>query len=146
MALVVDPLTLKSLQRLGDASPVQKGELYYTAQSDSRSDESLLLKQAKEHFAAAELLLEQTRNGPALELLNTALLTTAAARGGQNRAPKAEQMIVWLFSEALPQGWLDQGQAALIMRGLSLAQAPELPDALLSSLLEDSREFVLDTG
>jgi superfamily II DNA or RNA helicase len=143
---LVDPLTLKSLQRLGSASPVQEGETYYTAEGDSRASESVLLRQAKEHFAAAELLLEQARNGPALELLNTALLATAAARGGQSRTPTTEQAGVWLFSEALPQGWLDQGQAALIMRGLSLAQAAELPDGLLASLLEDSRGFVLATG
>jgi len=143
---LVDPLTLKSLQRLGSASPVQEGETYYTAESDSRSSESVLLKQAREHFTAAELLLEQTHKGPALELLNTALLATAAARGGQGRAPTPEQAGVWLFSEALPQGWLDQGQAALIMRGLSLAQASELPDALLASLLEDSRGFIHVAG
>jgi hypothetical protein len=143
---LVDPLTLKSLQRLGSASPVQEGETYYTAESDSRSSESVLLKQANEHFTAAELLLEQSRKGPALELLNTALLATAAARGGQSRAPTSEQAGVWLFSEALPQGWLDQDQAALIMRGLSLAQASELPGALMASLMEDSRGFVLTTG
>jgi hypothetical protein len=143
---LVDPLTLKSLQRLGSASPVQEGETYYTAESDDHSSESLLLRQAKEHFAAAELLVEKASNGPALELLNTALLATAAARGGQSRAPTAEQAGVWLFSEALPQGWLDQAQAALIMRGLSLAQASELPDALMASLIEDSRGFVLAMG
>jgi hypothetical protein len=49
---LVDPLTLKSLQRFGGASPVKEGELYYTAESDSRSSESVLLKQAREHFAA----------------------------------------------------------------------------------------------
>ena len=60
--------------------------------------------------------------------------------------PIANQAGVWLFSEALPQGWLDEGQAALIMRGLSLAQASELPDALMASLLEDSRGFVYAAG
>jgi hypothetical protein len=143
---LVDPLTLRSLQRLGGASPVQEGELYYTAQRDGHSAESVLRLQAKEHLAAAELLLAQSRSRPALDLLNTALLVSAAARGGQSRAPTAEQAGVWLFSEALPQGWLDEGQAALIMRGLSLSQASALPDALLASLLEDSRDFVHATG
>jgi hypothetical protein len=106
---------------------VQEGDTYYTAASDSRAPEPAPLRQAKEHFAAAELLVEQTRNGPALELLSKALLATAAARGRQSRAPTVEQAGVWLSSEALPQGWLDQGQAALVMRGLSLAQAFELP-------------------
>jgi hypothetical protein len=85
-------------------------------------------------------------NGSALDLLNNTLLTTATARGGQSRVPKAEQAGVWLFSEDLPQDWLDEAQAALIMRGLSLSQASELSDALMASLLEDSREFVLATG
>jgi hypothetical protein len=143
---LVDPLTLRSLQRLGGASPVQEGELYYTAQSDGGAAESVLLKQAKAHYEAAEVLLEQARHGSALELLNAALLATAAARGGQSRAPTADQAGVWLFSEALPQGWLDQGQAALIMRGLSLAHAAELPDVLMASLLEDSRGFVYAAG
>ena len=73
----------------------------------------------------------------------SALLAAAAARAGLTQAPVPEQAGVWLYSEALPQGWLDEAQAALIMRGLSLVQAPVVPDALLTSLLDDSRVFIL---
>jgi len=58
------------------------------------------------------------------------------------QAPAPEQAGVWLYAEALPQGWLDNGQAALIMRGVSLAQSPNVPDALLQTLLDDSRDFI----
>jgi hypothetical protein len=66
-----------------------------------------LAVQAKENFVAAEPLI--------VGLLNSALLATAATRGRQSRVPTAEQAGVWLFSEALPRGWLEQGQAVLIM-------------------------------
>jgi superfamily II DNA or RNA helicase len=142
---LVDPLTLSGLQRLGSASPVQEGETYYSAQMDTKAKESTLLAFAKERLEAAELLVEQSSSGPALELLISALLASAAARAGLAQAPAPEQAGVWLFGEALPQGWLDEAQAALIMRGLSLVQAPVVPDALLTSLLDDSRGFILAT-
>ena len=140
---LVDPVTLNSLQRLGAASPVHEAETYYDAAEDSDAPhESALLTIAKERLKAAELLLEQGCAGPALELVVTSLLAGAAVRAGLDLAPSPEQAGVWVYGEALPKGWLDDTQAALIMRALSLAQAPAVPDGLLESLLEDSRQYL----
>lgn len=49
---------------------------------------------------------------------------------------------VGIHAEAIPNGWRDQEEAALVMRAVALAQAPELPASLLEQLLDDVRGFV----
>ena len=101
-----------------------------------------LLVKAQEKFRAAELLLEQGMTNVPLELLLEAVLSAAAARGGLERAPRAAEAGVWVYAEAVPNGWLAQEDAALVMRAVALAQARELPMSLLEQLLEDVRGFV----
>ena len=140
---LVDPVTLNGLQRLGAASPVHEAATYYdAAEAAGAPRESALLSIAKERFKAAELLLEQACSGPARELVVTALLAASAARAGLDLAPSPEQAGVWIYGEALPRGWLDDAQAALIMRALSLAQASAVPDGLLENLINDSRQYL----
>ena len=69
-------------------------------------------------------------------------MTAAAARAEVDQPPSPQEAGVWLYGEALPKGWLTQDQAGLIMRGVALAQAPAVPEALLQELLGDVREFV----
>ncbi|MEZ5449764.1 MAG: hypothetical protein R3E89_12590 [Thiolinea sp.] len=49
---------------------------------------------------------------------------------------------MWLYGEALPNGWLDAAQAGLVGRALALTQAPQVPVPMLEALLEDVRQFV----
>ncbi|WGZ92778.1 MAG: hypothetical protein QJT81_13090 [Candidatus Thiothrix putei] len=141
---LLDPRTLRSLQRLGAASPLKDAQPYYDAATTVEAEEPpvprLLLK-AQEKFRAAELLLEQGMTNVPLELLLEAVLNTAAARGNLERAPKAAQAGVWVYAEAVPNGWLAYEEAALVMRSIALAQALELPTSLLEQLLEDVRGF-----
>lgn len=138
---LLDPRTLRSLQRLGAASPLKDARPYYDAATTVEAEEPpvprLLLK-AQEKFRAAELLLEQGMTNVPLELLLEAVLSAAAARGGLERVPRAAEAGVWVYAEAVPNGWLAQEDAALVMRAVALAQALELP----ASLLEDVRGFV----
>jgi superfamily II DNA or RNA helicase len=142
---LLDPRTLRSLQRLGATSPLHDAKPYYDAQEAAEErDEQVprLLVLAREKLQAAEVLLEQGMTNVPLELLLTAVLNTAAARGGLERAPKAMDAGVWVYAEAVPNGWLGQEEAALVMRAVALAQALELPMSLLEQLLEDVRGFV----
>ncbi|MEZ5448935.1 MAG: hypothetical protein R3E89_08010 [Thiolinea sp.] len=107
---------------------------------------SRLLLQAQEKFQAAEVLLEQGMSSVPAELLLAALLHAAAARGGLELAPKAVEAAVWVYTDAVPQGWLSQEEAALVMRAVALAQAPELPASLLETLLEEVRGFLNSAG
>jgi superfamily II DNA or RNA helicase len=142
---LLDPRTLRSLQRLGAASPVKDAKPYYAAEDEVETEAEplsrlLLLAQAK--LQAAEVLLEQGMGGIAAELLLAALLNAAAARGGLEQAPATAEAGVWVYAQALPNGWLDQEQAGTLIRALALAQSPSLPEVLLEQLLEDVRGFV----
>ena len=46
------------------------------------------------------------------------------------------------YGEALPKELLSQEQGAAIMRVVSLAGAPTVPEALIREILEDARDFV----
>ncbi len=54
----------------------------------------------------------------------------------------AQDAGVWLYAAILPGGLLNQDEAALIMRAVSLAQSPSVPETLLTDLLMDVELFV----
>jgi superfamily II DNA or RNA helicase len=143
---LLDPRTLRSLQRLGAASPVKDAKLYYDAAEvvDEAPEPPVprLLLLAQEKLQAAEILLEQGMGNIAAELLLTALLNAAAARGELEQPPSVAEAGVWIYAQALPNGWLDQEEAGTVIRVLALAQAPSLPEVLLGQLLDDVRGFV----
>ncbi len=51
---------------------------------------------------------------------------------------------VWIYGEALPKGILNQDESALIMRGITLAQSPAVPQSLISQLMDDAEPFIND--
>ena len=57
-------------------------------------------------------------------------------------APGAREAGVWLYNEILPQGRLGEAEAALVMRVLAIAQAPDPPVALVQGLWEDVQEWL----
>jgi hypothetical protein len=135
----VDPLTLTGLQRLGDAFPFAGGRVHYAAAQPRSRGPSLLRRQAEERLGAARLLLEQGSRGPAVELLLSAMLAATADLAGETSAPMAQEAAVWLYGQALPKGLLEEGQAAILIRTLALAQAPELPQSILEAMLTDAQ-------
>ncbi len=140
---LVDPLTLTGLQRLGEAFPFAAGKVHFDAAVEPRpAGPSPLRRQAAERLQAAELLLAQGSHGPAAELLLSAMLATAADLAGETRSPSSQEAAVWLHGEILPKGLLNDVQAAALMRALAFAQALELPETLLQTLLEDARGLV----
>jgi len=142
---LVDPISLSSMRRLGLVSEDQKEGLYYdAAESGGVHKVSPLMRFATERIEAAEVLLEQGACGPALELLASAMVAAVAGRGELQIAPAIDQSGVWIYSEALPKGWIDEAQAALVMRSLALLNAVSVPAAQLEELLAEARGLLLD--
>lgn len=143
---LIDLRTLNSLQRLGEASPVKASETYYEAGDDLQQaaveEEAKLLKLAREKIDAAEILQEQGCNSIAADLLISALLHAATHLAAQDQPPAAQEAGIWVYAEALPNGWLDQEQANMVTRSVAMTQAPSIPEPVMQNLMQDIREFV----
>lgn len=140
---LIDPLAMKGLQRLGAASPLSSARSYYDAAEEAPANGvSRLQRLASEKLKAARVLLSQDMAGSALELALAGILSAAADRAGKDSAVTPQDAGVWIFSEAIPAGILDQREAGLIMRGISLAQGLTVPDNLVGDLIDDAVRFV----
>ncbi len=139
---VIDIISLNSLNRLGDASPLAGARTCFTPQQEVEPGPSRLAALAAEKLAAANLLFEQNMTGPALELLLSALLARAADLADLADPPTATEAGVWVFAEAVPRGIITSEEAGLIMQVMGLAQAETVPDDLINGLLEDVVDFV----
>jgi len=142
---LIDRRTLASLNRLGAASPLADAEPVYEASATIPADvvEHPLSRRAKEGLAGARVLLQQGCPGPAVDLLQGALLAAAARRAGRAAPVSAQQAGIWLYSEALPAGQLNESDAAVLMRAIALGQAAEgAPEALLNALAEDASQAI----
>ncbi len=140
---LIDPRTLNGLQRLGPASPIGETKTYYETTAEDRGEQvPPLVAMAQEKLKAAEVLIEQQCTAGAVELLCSSLLAAAANWTGLEYPPSPREAGVWLYGEALPKGLLSQEQGAAIMRAVSLASAPTVPEALIREILEDARDFV----
>jgi superfamily II DNA or RNA helicase len=138
---VIDQCTLHGLQRLGANSPMTQGQTYFdaTTQAPGEKKVSRLTALATEKFKAATLLAEQHCATSAMELLLSALLALASERAGRSTPITPQEAGVWIYTEAVPKGLLDQEEITLITRALALAQAPTLPQGLLAPLLDKVR-------
>ena len=140
---VIDPRTLGGLQRLGAASPVAQARTLYEHTETAPPPEPRLLRQAREKLQGAEILIQQTCPGPAVELLLGSLLSCAALRANRDTAPTSREAGIWLYGEALPKGLLTQDESGLLMRAIALAQDPEaVPETLLRDLATDVGRFL----
>ncbi|MGB1009516.1 MAG: SNF2-related protein [Thiolinea sp.] len=140
---LLDPRTLRSLQKLGDNSPLKEASpLYDVAEEPAEPQISRLQQLAQEKLQAAEVLMEQGIFSVTLNMLVNALLQAAAAKAELAHAPAENEAAIWLYGEAIPNGWLDQEQAGLISQALALAQTPDVPLAMLEGLLNDTRQFI----
>jgi hypothetical protein len=140
---VIDRCTLNGLSRLGASSPVSVSRTYYDASLHTdQGGMSRLAALAAEKLQAARLLMEQHCHNSAVELTLSALLAAAADRAGLEQPVTAREAGVWIYGEALPKGILKQEEVALIMRGVTLAQSPSVPESLITGLLDDTDLFV----
>lgn len=70
------------------------------------------------------------------------LLQSSAVKAGLDEAPSVQNAAVWLYGEALPNGWLDAEQAGLVGRALAFTQSGDVPPVMLEALLVDVERFV----
>lgn len=138
---VIDARTLRSLQRLGNASPLAETKTLFETGTSETAPENPLLTMAAQKLRSAEVLLEQQCSSGVMDLLALALLLKVAALNGQSQAPALATAAVWLYSEILPQQLLTPEQAALVLRVVSLSQSPDLPEALIAQALTDVCEL-----
>ena len=147
---LIDITTLNSLRRLGDASPVKDTQSYYrvgdTVEPELEENVSPLIALAKEKLEAAEILLGQEVFSVASDLLINALLAAVAGKAGLTKIPPLAEAGIWIYTEALEKGWLNQEQVNSIMRHLAVVQAQNVPVNLLEQLLEDTQKFVYEVS
>jgi hypothetical protein len=140
---LIDPRTLKGLQRLGAANPAADAESLYEAPAQPVTTQNPLERRARQKLEAAEVLLRQGCPGPAGELLLGALLCAGALLCGLDEPPDHRKAAVWLYADALPTGKLRQEDAFLIMRAMTLAETEDqVPADLLASLAADASRFI----
>ena len=141
---LIDLMTLGSLNRLGEASPLAQVQTYYDVRQDrpAVAGPSRLATMAEEKFNGARLLMGQGLHASAVELLLSAQLATAADRAGHDVPKAAAEAGVWVFSEAVPKGILTQAEAGLIMQAVGLSQAPTVPEMLVDQLIKDTAAFM----
>ena len=141
---IIDMRTLAGLARLGGGSPVAEQQILYNGTEQKTAEPGLsgLQLLASEKFKAATVLLDQNCAGVALDLLLSALLVKASDQAQLTAAVTPQDAGVWLYSEALPKGFLSQDDAALIMRALALAQSPSVPENMVNDLCLDAELFI----
>jgi microcompartment protein CcmK/EutM len=133
--------TLRSMQRLGVASPVLNAQVLMEAVVEEAIPPNPLFKSAVDKLQAAEILLQQQCTAGAMDLLAASMLARAAAMAGQTVVPSADQVSVWLYGELLPQQILTAEQGAAIVRVVALSQSHQVPEALLAVCLADARQL-----
>lgn len=141
---LMDGITLQGLKRLGPASPLAEATTYVDATPGQGPSRLRLL--ADQKLEAAKLLLEQALPDSALDLLVAALLAEAADRAGLHNSLVQQEAGVWLYGQAISQGYLNEAEVNLIMRAMGLAQCSEVPLELLLPLADEVDRFVNGPG
>ncbi|MGR9107690.1 MAG: SNF2-related protein [Gammaproteobacteria bacterium] len=136
---VIDARALHSLQRLGSASPISAARTVLEQTGAKTPAENPLLKIAEQKLESAEILCERQSTAGVMDLLVSALLLKVAGLNGQSQVPAPESAAVWLYSEIVPAAILSAEQAGIVVRILSLNQAPLVPDDLIEQSLADVR-------
>ncbi len=136
---VIDARSLRSLQRLGAASPVAETRTLFESAQPEHKPENPLLKTAQEKLRSAEVLFQQQCTAGVMDLLSSALLLKMAGLNGQMQTPALDLATVWLYSEIVPAQIITQEQAGIMLRIISLSQSPDVPEALVEQSLMDVR-------
>ncbi|WP_394753033.1 SNF2-related protein [Crenothrix sp.] len=133
--------TLRSMQRLGVASPVLNAQVLVETVAKEAIPPNPLFKSAVDKLQAAEILLQQQCTAGVMDLLAASMLARAAAMAGQTVVASADQVSVWLYGELLPQKILTAEHGAAIVRVVALNQSHQVPEVLLAMCLADARQL-----
>ena len=70
------------------------------------------------------------------------MLSAAAVAAGKHNPPEISNATVWIYSELLPNGYLQEAQASAITFAISFINAAELPAEIISKVLDNTRMLV----
>jgi hypothetical protein len=130
---VIDVRTRGQLQRLGLDPLAAAGAVPEPEPEPERPWRQL----ADEKMRAARLLLQQGHPSAVPDLLCAALGAWAADLAQLDAPVSPDELAVWLYSQALPEGLVDERQAVAIAPLLGLRLAARVPEALLEQILQD---------
>ncbi|MBU2643250.1 DEAD/DEAH box helicase [bacterium] len=140
---LMEPRTWAGLQRLSNASPVAGMETMFEYQQPiTVPSVSPFLIQAKEKLKAAEALLENDCSSVCLELIALAMVTAVTALTDETKPPTLDDAAVWIYSELLPRGIIDNNQANVMMQAISMKNASNLTKELVVKALDDASRLV----
>jgi hypothetical protein len=130
---VIDVRTRGQLQRLGLDPLAAAGAVPEPEPEPERPWRQL----ADEKMRAARLLQQQGHPSAVPDLLCAALGAWAADLAQLDAPVSPDELAVWLYSQALPEGLVDERQAVAIAPLLGLRLAARVPEALLEQILQD---------
>ncbi len=136
---VIDARSLRSLQRLGAASPLADTQVLVETRVTEPAKDKVLHQLAHDKLHAAEVLLAQHCYTGVMDLLAAALLCKAAAVCGASQAPSVDNAAVWLFSDCVPKQLLSLDHANRILKVIALSHSVNMPEALLLQNVDDTR-------
>jgi len=101
-----------------------------------------LLVKAEDNLTRAEGLAEQGDSALCLQALFRAMLAAVAVRADKAEIPPLTEIPLWVYGEVIPRGLLSPNDVNGLIRAMSLASTPEVPDLLVTQVLQDARRFV----
>lgn len=139
---VIDGRTWRSLQRLGQASPLAETKTVFETIGPEPAQPNPLLALAEQKLRSAQVLLEQQCSAGVMDLLAAALLSKLAVLNGQAQVPVITEAAAWLYAEIVPKGLLSNEQAALVLQVVSFSLSQSLPETLIRQAAEDVSQLM----
>lgn len=139
---VIDGRTWRSLQRLGQASPLVETRTMFEAAGPEMAQSNPLLALAEQKLRSAQVLLEQQCYAGVVDLLAAVLLSKLAVLNGQAQVPVITEAAAWLYAEIVPKGLLSNEQAALVLQVVSFSLSQALPETLIRQAAEDVSQLM----
>lgn len=134
--------TYINLQRLSASSPIAQASIIYAAQEQQQEIITPLIKVAQDKLRSAEILVEQQCYSEVMEILAVTILSVITIASGQQHPPCIEKSIVWLYSDILPQQFLNAEQITTAVRIIALSQSINVPDTLIQQSLLDTQKML----
>ena len=101
-----------------------------------------LLPNPRSACSSAELLINQGQLAGVADLLAAAMIAGVVDRAGWAQLPNADEVSRWVYADALPNKRLLAEQGAGLVRAISLAKIPSVPEALVFDILADARLII----
>ncbi|MDJ0838308.1 MAG: DEAD/DEAH box helicase [Acidobacteriota bacterium] len=137
---LLDQRSWLALESLGEASPLT-GAVTLHEQTEPVDRSAPLRQLAERKIEAAEALLERDCNVECIGLAVDAMIASICARAGLEEMPPSNQVPVWIYTTALPKGFINADEAVEITKAVALTAAAELPSDLAGAVYRRALHF-----